>query len=154
VAGQARDSLGLLPLLAQGLLSLAHMWEESGDDLISPHLQVQGGIKMRPQPFFFFPFLTWQNGWIPFPQLSYSTSPHPHALFGFFHLEHKDLDLLRTMIADNKMAWLCTHSSWLFSFLSMAWENSSFLSHSMHCGSGSPFWFSEFVSSALARKYF
>jgi hypothetical protein len=43
------DSLGLLPLLGQGLLPLAHRWEEPGDDVMSPHFQVQRGIKMTHQ---------------------------------------------------------------------------------------------------------
>jgi hypothetical protein len=48
-AGKVRDSLGLFPLLAQGLLPLAHRKEEPGDDVLSPHLQVQGGIKPTHQ---------------------------------------------------------------------------------------------------------
>jgi hypothetical protein len=44
-AGYVKDSLGLLTILAQGLLPLALRWEKPGDDKLSPHLQVQGGIK-------------------------------------------------------------------------------------------------------------
>jgi hypothetical protein len=49
---------------------LAHRSEEPGDDVLSPHLQVQGCIKMTYQKTLalsFFSSLTWQNGWLPFP---------------------------------------------------------------------------------------
>jgi hypothetical protein len=55
--------MGLLPLLTQGLLSLAHR-EESGDDVFSSHLQVQGDIKMTnqktPALLFLFPHVVEQ----------------------------------------------------------------------------------------------
>jgi hypothetical protein len=35
-----------------------------------------------------------------FPQYSYSTLPHPCVLLGFFHLECKDQDLLKTLFAN------------------------------------------------------
>jgi hypothetical protein len=93
----------MVPFLAQGLISLTHRWQEPGEDILSPHLQVQGGIKMTYQETrnFFFPSLTWQNGWLPFPQQSYSTSPQPCVLLGIFHFQGKDQDLLRTSITDN-----------------------------------------------------
>jgi hypothetical protein len=49
-ADQVRDSLpSWLPFMAQGLLPLAHRSEEPGDDVLSPHLQVQDDIKMTYQ---------------------------------------------------------------------------------------------------------
>jgi hypothetical protein len=47
--GLVKDSLGLLPVLAQGPLPFAYRWAEPGDDTMSPYLQVQGGIKMTYQ---------------------------------------------------------------------------------------------------------
>jgi hypothetical protein len=66
---------------------------------MSPHLQVQGGIK-NDLPRDLSPSSSLSSpGRIvtPLP----SIKPHPHVLLGFFHLEHKGQDLLRTMNADN-----------------------------------------------------
>jgi hypothetical protein len=72
---------------------------------LSPHLQVQGGIKTTYQET---PILLLH----PFPHLAERVTPPPsiklfcltlpHVLLGFFHLEHNDQDLLGTTIADSK----------------------------------------------------
>jgi hypothetical protein len=77
-AGKVRDSLELLPLLAQELLPLAHRREKPGVDVLSPHLQIQASVKMTYQEILAlllsYPHLAEQVTLFPSIKLYYLTS--------------------------------------------------------------------------------
>jgi hypothetical protein len=82
-----------------------------GDDVISPYLQVQDGIKTTYQETQAILLVSFHHlAERVTPSLNKAILPHPIQVLCFFHLEHKDLDLLRTTIADNRMISMQTNT--------------------------------------------